>query len=41
MVMDAVAISSPYRGEDCKARAGAGQQAGVLPRVKKVVSLIA
>ncbi|MCJ1261498.1 hypothetical protein MMC22_001362 [Lobaria immixta] len=37
VVMDAVAIASPYRGEDCKARAGAGQQAGVLPRVKKVL----
>lgn len=34
--MDAVVISSPYRGEDC--RAGAGQQVGALARVKKVVS---
>lgn len=41
MVMDAVVIANPYRGEDCKAKAGAGQQAGVLPRVKKVVSSIA
>lgn len=38
--MDAVVIASPYRGEDCKAKAGAGQQPGVLPRVKKVVSSI-
>ncbi|MCJ1468841.1 hypothetical protein MMC07_007471 [Pseudocyphellaria aurata] len=37
VVMDAVVITSPYRGEDCKAKAGAGQQAGVLPRVKKVL----
>lgn len=35
-VMDAVVITSPYRGEDCKAKAG--QQATVLGRVKKVVS---
>lgn len=41
VVMDAVVIASPYKGEDCKAKAGAGQQAGVLPRVKKVVSYIA
>lgn len=40
MVLDAVVIASPYRGEDCKAKAGAGQQPGVLPRVKKVVSSI-
>lgn len=38
--MDAVVIASPYRGEDCKAKAGAGQQAGALLRVKKVVSFI-
>lgn len=38
VVMDAVVISSPYRGEDCKA--AAGQQASVLARVKKVVSVL-
>lgn len=41
VVMDAVVIANPYKGEDCKAKAGAGQQAGVLPRVKKVVSYTA
>lgn len=36
VVNDAVIISAPYRVEDC--RLGAGQQAGMLARVKKVVS---
>lgn len=36
VVMDSVVISAPYRGEDC--RAGAGVQAGILSRVRKVVS---
>ena len=36
VVNDGVVISAPYRAEDC--RAGAGQQAVNLGRVKKVVS---
>ena len=36
VVNDGVVISPPYRAEDC--RAGAGQHAGMLGRVKKVVS---
>ena len=36
VVNDGVVISAPYRAEDC--RAGAGQHAGMLGRVKKVVS---
>lgn len=39
VVMDAVVISTPYRGEDC--RAAAGQHASALARVKKVVSSLA
>ena len=38
VVNDGVVISAPYRAEDC--RAGAGQQAVMLGRVKKVVSNI-
>ncbi|KAL9038151.1 MAG: hypothetical protein Q9214_005401 [Letrouitia sp. 1 TL-2023] len=37
VVMDEVLISAPYRGEDCKAKAGV--QAHTLNRVRKVVSL--
>ena len=37
VVNDAVVITAPYRVEDC--RLGAGQQAGMLARVKKVVSV--
>ena len=36
VVNDAVVITAPYRAEDC--RVGGGQQAGMLGRVKKVVS---
>ena len=36
VVNDGVVISAPYRAEDC--RAGAGQHASMLSRVKKVVS---
>ena len=36
VVNEGVVISAPYRAEDC--RAGAGQQAAMLGRVKKVVS---
>ena len=36
VVNDGVVITAPYRAEDC--RAGAGQQAQMLGRVKKVVS---
>ena len=36
IVLDAVSISSPYKPDDCKA--GEGVQAGLLDRVKKVVS---
>lgn len=35
VVNDAVVITAPYRVEDC--RLGAGQQAGMLARVKKVL----
>ncbi|MCJ1231611.1 hypothetical protein MMC12_008289 [Toensbergia leucococca] len=35
VVLDAVSIASPYRGEDC--RAGQGQQGAVLGRVRKVL----
>lgn len=38
VVNDGVVINAPYRAEDC--RAGAGQQAVMLGRVKKVVSKI-
>lgn len=38
VVNDGVVISAPYRAEDC--RAGAGQQAVMLGRVKMVVSNI-
>lgn len=38
VVNDGVIISAPYRAEDC--RAGAGQHAGMLGRVKKVVSQV-
>lgn len=37
IVLDAILIGSPYRPEDCKA--GAGVQAGVLGRVKKVLEI--
>lgn len=36
VVNDAVVITAPYRAEDC--RVGAGQQASMLGRVKKVAS---
>ena len=36
VVMDSVVVSSPYRGEDCKA--GNGVPAHTLNRVRKVVS---
>ena len=38
VVNDAVVITAPYRAEDC--RVGVGQQAGMLGRVKKVVSVL-
>ena len=37
VVNDAVVITAPYRVEDCTL--GAGQQAGMLVRVRKVVSV--
>ncbi len=37
VVMDSVVISTPYRGEDC--RAGNGVPATTLSRVRKVVRL--
>lgn len=38
VVLDAVVVAAPYRGEDCKGVGGA--QAGMVGRVRKVVSAL-
>ncbi len=38
VVLDAVVVGAPYRGEDCKGVGGA--QAGMVGRVRKVVSAL-